>query len=257
MTYTLKNLIIASGNSGAPGQSFRNHVAGSPGTGTKMSDYKIISWSVQYTPDPDFPITTWNDGQVWSGAISFTENSQAANIRRLGNVVQITHNGTGGASASGTSDIVSAATGSTASITVVSRANPLATTSGNGSFDAGCLAGEGVCTALFTNVINGGAGSDHLDISVSLGYSPDLAPFNPGLSSQFTARMADRTAIDSDFEWQWSDDGSTPVQDGGDLNRDQDHVGQDILVYFRWRWAGTPTYSSWAAITADDPRSEA
>src|SRR3954468_17540838 len=209
MTWTLKNLIKASGNSGAVGQSFRNHVAGAV-TGAAMTDYKITALSFASPPTNG---NTYTGTQNFGGSITFTQGSRASNIKRTGAVYTISPSGmfdTGGSVTLTTNSIVGASTGSSINIQVKAGYDD------NGSSPVG---NPGWFDGYTSPTVPAGTGSDNVTMFGSLTgvsavsgsqffqwtetYTPDIGPYNSDFSFLRQIYMNNRLEDTTDWDWEW------------------------------------------------------
>lgn len=277
MPRTLLYLIKASGYSGTSGQSFRYHVAGSPTTGTKMSDYNCTAW----TRDQDAPgnngETLLSSPQSFVLTYQLTKGSKFSSIQRtdsgsVGAFMSSSGVGVPGASCSLSSiGITSTQVGYT--LNVASKPTPGAQPASNISswqnptvygatkwfadYSYPTLApvgtAESIAFALDTTSSPGSPGSQVYDVDVH--YTPDIGPYNSTLTETYHLLMTDRVTTLGDFDIEWSNDGSTVASTGAFHTRLQSVAYENFTVYYRYRYAGSGgSFSSWQAVQWQDPR---
>jgi hypothetical protein len=263
VNHSLYYLVRASGNSGASGQSFRNHVTGAA-TGVKMTDYIIHSWDATGLPDPG---TTYNSGTTFNLALSFVQGTQAGNIKLTGNVVSVTSDIGFGGHISTSSSIVDTSSGSTCDITITSqfRADSIINVSGGYFTGYGDRSNQGIMPGddlthnitFFVDTSASGTAADHT-VNLNLSYSCDLPTpqFNGFFSTGVAVNMHDRIAVIADFDSiQWSLDGGSTIETstGDTFTYDELAEGDNTTVWYRARLTGG-SYGSWTGITFDDTR---
>lgn len=107
---------------------------------------------------------------------------------------------------------------------------------------------------LNTTTIPGSPSSLTYDVDVH--YTPDIGPYNDTLTETYHILMDDRDTVLSDFEIEWSNDGSTVATSGSASHiRTQTVSGESFSVYYRYRYAGSGTgFSAWHEVQWTDPR---
>jgi hypothetical protein len=212
MAWKLTDLILASGNSGVAGQSFRNHVTGAV-TGAAMTDYQVTGWSFSAPPTNG---ATYTGTQNFGGNITFTQGSRAGNIKRTGAamtdpVPTLSYTApTGGTFAITTNSIVGAATGSTYNVQITPGYNNTGSSpAGNpGWFDGYTSpttpAGTGPDNVtMFGSLTGVGAVTGSQGASWSDIYVVDIGPFNSTLSVARSILMNNRLEDVGDWDWEW------------------------------------------------------
>lgn len=262
MSYSLRDLIRASGYAGVAGQSFRNHVSGA-GPGAAMSQYKCNGWSFSGEPAPEL---TYSEGQAFTIAVDFSQGTYAEWIKRAGSGL-ITINP--GLSPYGfdvynqASTVVGAATGSSASFNVHA---PYAS---GYSFDGSCWytgytaptvpATTGTEQITFYGEVFADAASGTDACSVQFSYVPDIGPFNPTLTHTFPFTMNRRAAStnNADYLWEWRDadsGGGTLLYNGGPTYTVNSDPQQTTTVYLRGRRQAGDAWVNIGAVTFFDSR---
>ena len=199
MPRTLQRLIIASGNAGTSGQSFRNHVAGAV-SGTKMSDYNIDSPAWTNTPSAvtTYPTPTTFSNLTLTLGVYNAKASQIQETTAAGwSVAYISPLSTASASINSVSWASNVATVSvtingelttgtpvtTASVWYQGYTNPVLPYGGSGNTDPSNCSPD--CTTAFdvafTMSANPIAASGSTTNNLSVQYVPDKfgAQFNP------------------------------------------------------------------------------
>jgi hypothetical protein len=217
MSRTLKNLIKASGNSGAIGQSFRNHVTGAV-TGAKMSDYNVDGWSFSAPPTNG---STYTGTQNFGGSITFTQGSRASNIKRTGAAMfdptptLSATEPTGGSVRVTTNSIVGAATGSSYNVQVKPGYNDVGSTPNGdpGWFDGYTSpsnpGGSSAANVTMFGFLGGvGAVTGSQTAAWTDLYVVDIGPYNSSLSVARSIFMNNRLEDTSDWDWEWHSNSS-------------------------------------------------
>lgn len=266
MTRSLKTLIQASNNSGAAGQSFKNHVAGAV-AGAHMRDYIITAW--EFTDQVPAPELIYTGPQNFHMDIAFTQGSRASNVKRTGAVATIlpVNVPPGAGVGFALNSIVGAATGSQVTVSASPGYNPSASPVQNSGWFDGYTPPTAPPNQLPASVLMyhslvgaGGSGSQHIQwyVKYTPGLNNDATGFNPAMTSPlFDANMYNRAEDISDWEFQWfSDSGySVLVYDGPAGVTISSSPGQTTTFWTQGRRiASGGTYSHLGAVSFTDPR---
>lgn len=260
MARTLKTLIQASGNSGAVGQSFRNHVTGAA-TGAKMTDYILSAWGFSGgVPAPELTYTT---SQAFAMNIDHTQGSRAFNIKRTGAVVTESDISVplGATIALSSNNTVAASTGSTITVTVGAPYNPAATAVCNsGWFDGytypSAPGDQAAHPVTMYHTLSGAGGSGTQHVTWYLIYQPDIPGFNPQLMTSFDANFNNRAETTADWEFQFYSDSGYTTLVGSSVSYTFDSLPEQISTYWtKARRIGSGgSYGALGPTSFTDPR---
>lgn len=260
MSYSLRDLIRASGYAGVAGQSFRNHVSGA-GAGAAMSQYKCNGWTFSGEPVPEI---TYDEGQAFTIAVDFSQGTYADWIKRAGSgLVAIT----AGLSPYGfdvynqASTVVGPATGSSVSFNVHAPYASGYSLSG-GAYFTGYIppdepANSDPADVTFTGRVTAESPTGSDSVSVQISYAPDIGPFNPTLTHEFPFAMYRRSASTNlaDYDWQWySDAGYTTLVTTSAAFVVTSNPGDSTTYYLKAKSKASGTYTTVGAVIFVDDR---
>lgn len=272
MTYTLKDLIIASGYAGTAGQSFRNNVA-SAVTGAAMTDYKCTAWA--FSGDPAVG-TTYSDNASFTISITFTQGSRAQYIKRTGSSVLVLLDGIGpdyvgtmpthnsGFQIASSSHTINAVATGTLSVTLRAPSALPSGYTGSAWFDGYTSPAYPTYNGVDADPIHfrgavsfgSGAGTPTLQ-AFSISYAPDTGPFNLTLYQTFPITMFMRSTDTSTslYDWEWHYNSSyTSLRGTGPGVFEASIPGNSWTYYLRAKPTGTSTWTNVGAVTFTDPR---
>lgn len=270
----LREAIIASGNAGTSGQSFRNHVTGAV-SGAKLSDYKLTA--VAFSGQPTTGGGPYPAEQTFAITATFTRNSRAHNIQRNVSAawqLTVTEPGTEVALESFSSNGSPSGASHTLNIRVKGKqtgspsVSPVATQPGSEPASGVPWAVQWTCN--FSGL--GGTGTTAFDITWS--YDPDTSTFSPTLTNVWSATFGNRgydENADFDFEWRTADSGGGTLISTArqfTLTSDSNSIypsdingllnAETATLYLRWRIkttsGGNGTWNNYGAVACTDPR---
>lgn len=278
MPWTNYYLIRASGFSGVSGQSFLGHVTGAAsGVGCKMTDYKLTAVVRDQDPPGAAGSIEYTSPQSWALTFQLVKGDHFHYIQKTTSGRVGSFMSSGGVNIPGSSatlTLISITSTQVAfTLNVASRPAPgaqpgstISSYSNPGSYGVGkwfanysypTLAPSGTAEYIefFLDTVSiAGTPGGSLVYDVDVGYSPDDGPFNPTYGETYNIWMADRDVNLSDFEVQWSNDGSTVATSGNYHQRLQSLAYENFTVYYRYRYVGGSSYSAWQAVSWVDPR---
>lgn len=206
MPRTLRNLILASGNAGTSGQSFRNHVTGAT-SGTKMSDYNLGSAS--FTNQPVDDVGNYPDQYDAVITVTFAGVGGKFDLikRSFTDAANWNVSVIGGLGASVAIQSLTSSGPTNAVITTRIR-SPFRTDGslfGSAAFANGTQSLGDPEPILITGSASNPGAAAASTVQGFISYFPDNGPYNPtitngsGWSAPFSHRALDATA----FSWEW------------------------------------------------------
>jgi hypothetical protein len=278
MPKNLIELIKASGGAGISGQSFANNVTGAA-SGVRMTDYLIPSWNIDSSTIPiDGLGVIYSSGHVFNIDIAITRGSRANLIQRLTSTAFtpfLLPMGIGGGVGSYAEvqslSVFGGGSQFIVGVQVFGELSGTASVGINNEFvneNPAIDTGVASHTVRYFAIINTGGGGQQTSTryQLSIDYDPDIANFNPVLTSKdfitdagWAFDMYDRTYQLSELQFRWWDNQTDANnQNTSTIRSTQSAVfaeaypngsGQfEGTIYMRWK---RPVDSVWSAVISN------
>jgi hypothetical protein len=270
MPRDLEHLIKADGNAGSSGQSFLNHVTGAA-AGVKLSDYNIPG--VTFAGEPVDDAGTYADNTLFNITATISRNPQAFNIQRnVSGAWSFTpQDPPGGVTAALESFSADGSPAGATHALGVRLRGPYGTSPvPNFSNSQPTFAADANPHHVRFSVSIASAGGGSHFITTQAAYVPDIGPFNPTLTTNWTCYIAARATTTTDYQLQWrtaASGGGTLLSTAATFDLDSPEFAgiypttddgllpaESVTIYLRYRLAGAVDWIEHGAVTFTDPR---